>query len=64
MNQGFWRKWHRWIGIVAAPFLLYAAITGICLMKMRRPGLTGIRRFFWIVPIAIPIATLLNESIL
>ena len=31
MNQGFWRKWHRWIGFVAAPFLLYAAITGLCL---------------------------------
>ncbi len=31
MNQGFWRKWHRWIGFVAAPFLLYAAITGFCL---------------------------------
>jgi uncharacterized iron-regulated membrane protein len=31
MNQGFWRKWHRWIGFVAAPFLLYAAITGVCL---------------------------------
>ncbi len=22
MNQGFWRKWHRWVGFVAAPFLL------------------------------------------
>lgn len=31
MNQGFWRKWHRWVGFVAAPFLLYAAVTGICL---------------------------------
>jgi uncharacterized iron-regulated membrane protein len=31
MNQGFWRKWHRWIAFVAAPFLLYAAITGILL---------------------------------
>jgi uncharacterized iron-regulated membrane protein len=31
MNQGFWRKWHRWIGLVAAPFLLYAAVTGFCL---------------------------------
>ena len=31
MNQGFWRKWHRWVGFVTAPFLLYAAITGFCL---------------------------------
>ena len=31
MNQGFWRKWHRWIAFVAAPFLLYAATTGIIL---------------------------------
>ena len=31
MNQGFWRKWHRWIGFVAAPFLLYAATTGFIL---------------------------------
>jgi uncharacterized iron-regulated membrane protein len=31
MNQGFWRKWHRWIGVVAAPFLLYAAVTGVIL---------------------------------
>src|SRR5213595_2417154 len=30
MNQAFWRKWHRWIGFVAAPFLLYAAVTGVC----------------------------------
>ena len=31
MNQGVWRKWHRWVGVVAAPFLLYAAITGLVL---------------------------------
>jgi uncharacterized iron-regulated membrane protein len=31
MNQAFWRKWHRWVGFVAAPFLLYAAVTGFCL---------------------------------
>jgi uncharacterized iron-regulated membrane protein len=31
MNQGIWRKWHRWLGFVAAPFLMYAAITGLCL---------------------------------
>jgi uncharacterized iron-regulated membrane protein len=31
MNQGFWRKWHRWIGVVAVPFLLYAAVTGVIL---------------------------------
>jgi uncharacterized iron-regulated membrane protein len=31
MNQRFWRKWHRWIGFVAAPFLLYAATTGFIL---------------------------------
>jgi uncharacterized iron-regulated membrane protein len=29
MNQLWWRKWHRWIGFVAAPFLLFAAVTGI-----------------------------------
>ena len=31
MNQSFSRKWHRWIGIEAAPFLLYAATTGFIL---------------------------------
>jgi uncharacterized iron-regulated membrane protein len=31
MNQAFWRKWHRWIGFVAVPFLLYAAVTGLVL---------------------------------
>lgn len=31
MNQAWWRKWHRWLGFVAAPFLVYAAITGFCL---------------------------------
>lgn len=31
MNQAWWRKWHRWVGFVAAPFLLYAAVTGLCL---------------------------------
>lgn len=25
----FWRKWHRWIGLVAAVFLLWAAVTGL-----------------------------------
>lgn len=25
----FWRKWHRWIGLVAAVFLLWAAATGL-----------------------------------
>lgn len=29
MSQAGWRKWHRWIGFAAAPFLLFAAITGI-----------------------------------
>ena len=29
MSQVGWRKWHRWIGVVALPFLLYAALTGI-----------------------------------
>ena len=29
MSQTGWRKWHRWIGFGAAPFLLFAAITGI-----------------------------------
>lgn len=27
--QTGWRKWHRWIGVVALPFLLFAALTGI-----------------------------------
>jgi uncharacterized iron-regulated membrane protein len=31
MNQAWWRKWHRWLGFVAAPFLAYAAITGFLL---------------------------------
>lgn len=29
MKQGGWRKWHRWIAFAAAPFLLFAAITGV-----------------------------------
>ncbi|MBX9628206.1 MAG: PepSY domain-containing protein [Gemmataceae bacterium] len=29
MNQAGWRKWHRWVGWAAAPFLLFAAVTGI-----------------------------------
>lgn len=29
MSQPWWRKWHRWVGFVAAPFLLFAAATGI-----------------------------------
>jgi uncharacterized iron-regulated membrane protein len=29
VSQIGWRKWHRWIGFVAAPFLLFAASTGI-----------------------------------
>jgi uncharacterized iron-regulated membrane protein len=29
MSQVGWRKWHRWIGFAAAPFLLFAALTGI-----------------------------------
>ena len=31
MSQGFWRKWHRWIGFPAALFLLFASVTGIIL---------------------------------
>jgi uncharacterized iron-regulated membrane protein len=29
MAQTGWRKWHRWIGFAAFPFLLFAATTGI-----------------------------------
>lgn len=29
MSQSGWRKWHRWIGFVATPFLLFAALTGV-----------------------------------
>ncbi|MBX9583849.1 MAG: PepSY domain-containing protein [Gemmataceae bacterium] len=29
MGQAGWRKWHRWVGFAAAPFLLFAALTGI-----------------------------------
>lgn len=29
MSQAGWRKWHRWVGWAAAPFLLFAALTGI-----------------------------------
>ena len=29
MSQVGWRKWHRWIGFVALPFLLFAALSGI-----------------------------------
>jgi uncharacterized iron-regulated membrane protein len=29
MSQLWWRKWHRWVGFAATPFLLFAAITGV-----------------------------------
>ena len=29
MSQAVWRKWHRWIGFAAMPFILFAAITGV-----------------------------------
>src|SRR4051794_21889664 len=29
MSQAGWRKWHRWIGFVAVPYLAFAAVTGI-----------------------------------
>jgi uncharacterized iron-regulated membrane protein len=29
MNSTFWRKWHRWIGLPATLFLLFASVTGI-----------------------------------
>src|SRR5262245_37255533 len=29
MSQAGWRKWHRWVGFVAVPFLGFAAVTGI-----------------------------------
>ncbi len=29
MSQAGWRKWHRWVGFVALPFLLFAALTGV-----------------------------------
>lgn len=29
MSQSGWRKWHRWVGVVSAPFVLFAAVTGI-----------------------------------
>ena len=29
MSQAGWRKWHRWIGFAATPFVLFAAITGV-----------------------------------
>ena len=29
MAQAGWRKWHRWVGLAAAPFLLFAAVTGV-----------------------------------
>jgi hypothetical protein len=29
VSQKSWRKWHRWVGFAAAPFLLFAAVTGI-----------------------------------
>lgn len=31
MTPAFWRKWHRWIGLPAALFLLFVATTGIIL---------------------------------
>ena len=38
MSQTGWRKWHRWVGFAAAPFLLYAAITGIIAGATRVPS--------------------------
>lgn len=29
MSQAGWRKWHRWAGFAALPFLLFAAVSGI-----------------------------------
>ncbi len=29
MSQVGWRKWHRWIGFAATPFVLFAALTGV-----------------------------------
>lgn len=29
MGQAGWRRWHRWVGWAAAPFLLFAALTGV-----------------------------------
>lgn len=29
MTPAFWRTWHRWIGFVAALFLLFVAVTGV-----------------------------------
>ena len=29
MTPAFWRRWHRWIGLPAALFLLFAASTGL-----------------------------------
>jgi uncharacterized iron-regulated membrane protein len=29
VSQPAWRRWHRWIGFVAAPFLAFAAVTGV-----------------------------------
>ena len=29
MTPAFWRRWHRWLGLPAALFLLFAATTGV-----------------------------------
>ncbi len=29
MSQAGWRKWHRWIGFAALPFVFFAVVTGI-----------------------------------
>jgi len=31
MTPAFWRRWHRWLGIPAAAFLLFVSITGLLL---------------------------------
>ena len=31
MTQLAWRKWHRWVGAAAAPFLLVVSVTGVLL---------------------------------
>lgn len=34
MSQPVWRRWHRWVGAVAAPFLVFASVTGVALASV------------------------------
>ncbi len=44
MKPAWWRKWHRWIGFVAAVFLLFASVTGVLVAMTEFFGADETRR--------------------